>query len=447
MTDKQEIPETRYAKAADGVHIAYQVSGRGALDVVMVPGFVSNVDLMWDLPFSGSALRRVGSFARVISFDKRGTGLSDRNVGVPTLEQRMDDVRAVMDAAAVERATLWGISEGGPMCILFAASYPARTSSLVLQGSFARVVQSADQPYGYPSEAVGPIVAMFEQQWGTGAAFTNFFPSTADDPSMRSLFARYERNSASPSAMAAIVEMVAAIDVRPVLSTIAVPTLVVHSVGDTMITVEHGRYLAENIAGARFLEIPGEDHLTIRDSEPGPFDDIEEFLTGHRPEPNLDRILKTVLFTDIVASTQRAAEIGDERWQAILDEHDRLLRAEISRFRGTEIKTTGDGFLAAFDGPARAVQCAVAATGSVRRIGVELRTGVHTGECVQRGEDLGGIAVHIGARIAARAAPGQVLVSRTVVDLVAGSGLAFEDRGEHELKGVPGPWQLYAVQS
>jgi len=439
-------PETRYAKSGN-VHIAYQVSGDGPLDVVLVPGFISNVELAWDMPFSGSALRKIGTFARVISFDKRGTGLSDRTVGVPTLEQRMDDVRAVMDAVGVDRASLWGISEGGPMCILFAATYPTRTSALVLQGSFARLVQSSDQPFGYPQEVLAPTIARFEEQWGTGAVVGNFFPSAADDPVMQEQIARYERNGASPSAMVEIVEMVAAIDVRPILSTIGVPTLVVHSTGDPMIAVEHGRYLAEHISGAHYIELPGDDHLTIREDEAGPFEDIEEFLTGQRPVPNPDRILTTVLFTDIVDSTRRAADLGDQHWRDLLDHHDQVMRRQLDRFRGREVKTTGDGFLASFDGPARAVHCALAACEALRSLGLELRAGVHTGECVQRGADLGGIGVHIGARVASLAEPSQVLVSRTVTDLVAGSGLAFADRGEHELKGVPGSWNLFSVEA
>jgi class 3 adenylate cyclase/pimeloyl-ACP methyl ester carboxylesterase len=439
-------PETRYAKSGDGVHIAYQVTGDGPLDVVMVPGFVSHVELAWEMP-TASTLRRVESFARVVRFDKRGTGLSDRGAGIPTLEQRMDDVRAVMDAAAIDRAALWGISEGGPMCILFAATYPDRTSALVLQGSFARITQAPDQPFGYPPEAVGPISAAFEEQWGTGAVLANFFPSTADDPAMREQYARYERNGASPSAMVAIVEMVADIDVRPILPTVTVPTLVVHSVGDSMISVEHGRYLAAHLPDARYIELPGEDHLTIVEDEPGPLDGIQEFLTGHRHEPDPDRVLATVLFTDIVDSTRRASELGDLRWRDVLNRHDEVMRRELKRFRGREVTTTGDGFLAAFDGPARAVQCALAATEAVQQLGLNVRAGVHTGECEQRGDDLGGIAVHIGARICSMALPQQVLVSRTVTDLVAGSGLAFADHGEHELKGVPGTWQLFAVEA
>ncbi|MGA8724502.1 MAG: adenylate/guanylate cyclase domain-containing protein [Acidimicrobiales bacterium] len=440
------IPETRYARNGD-VHIAYQVSGDGPIDVIMVPGFVSNVELAWEMPFSGPTLRHIGSFARVISFDKRGTGLSDRSVGVPTLEQRMDDVRAVMDAAGVERAALFGISEGGPMCILFAATYPARTSALVLQGSFARLVQSPDQEFGYPPEAAPSIIARFEEQWGTGAVFANFYPSAAHDPGLREQLARYERNGASPSAMVDIVEMVGEIDVRAILPTIGVPTLVVHSTGDAVISVEHGRYLAEHIAGARYIELTSGDHLTFRAGESGAVDDVEEFLTGQRPVHNPDRILTTVLFTDIVDSTRRAVELGDQRWRLVLDQHDDVMRQQLGRFGGREVNTTGDGFLAAFDGPARAVQCAVTVSEAVRLLGLEVRAGVHTGECEQRAGDLGGIGVHIGARVAALAEPSQVLVSRTVTDLVAGSGLRFTDRGEYELKGVPGLWQLFAVEA
>jgi class 3 adenylate cyclase len=438
-------PQTHYAKSGD-VHIAYQVSGKGPPDVVIVHGFVSNVELMWEMPFTGPALRRAEQFARVVCFDKRGTGLSDRSVGVPTLEERMDDVRAVMDAANVERASLWGISEGGPMCLLFAATYPERTSSLVLQGSFARLSQAPDQPFGYPLEAVAPIVATFEEEWGTGAVLQNFFPSSAEDPEMRGVFARYERNSASPGAMVDIVKMLANIDVRSVLPTISAPVLVLHGARDSVVTVEHGRYLADHIEGARYIELTGDDHLPIHDEEQRHFDDIEEFLTGHRPDPISERVLKTVLFTDIVDSTATAGHFGDKDWRALLDRHDSIIRTEIDRFRGVEVNTTGDGFLAAFDGPARAVQCAMAAREGVGSVGLRIRAGVHTGECVERGGDLAGIAVHIAARVLASAKPGEVLVSRTVTDLVAGSGLSFIDRGEHELKGVPGDWQLFAVQ-
>ena len=309
--DRGAIPETRYAKAGDGVHIAYQVTGAGPLDVVMVPGFVSHVELAWDMPFYGSMLRRLGSFARVISFDKRGTGLSDRTADVPTLEQRMDDVRTVMDAAGVDRVALWGISEGGPMALLFAATYPDRTAALVLQGTFARVAQAPDHQFGDPPGPLAAFIAEFEEKWGTGEVLaTDYFPSAANDPGMREKFARWERNGASPGAMVAVLKMIQAIDVRSILPTISVPTLVVHCTGDPAVPVEHGRHLAEHIPGARYIELPGDDHLTLREGDHGVFDDIEEFLTGTRPEPKFDRVLKTVLFTDIVSSTERAVERG-----------------------------------------------------------------------------------------------------------------------------------------
>lgn len=441
------IPETRYAKTDDGVHIAYEVTGAGPIDVVMVPGFVSHIELGWDMPFYASMWHRVGSFARVIPFDKRGTGLSDRTADVPTLEQRMDDVRTVMDAADVERAALWGISEGGPMSILFAATYPDRTAGLVLQGSFARIAQAPDQPFGYAPEASEAIIGAFEERWGTGWVLANhYFPSVADDPAMRERFARWERNGASPSAMVAVLKMINAIDVRSILSTINVPTLVVHSAGDLIVPVEHGRYLAEHIPGARYIELPGDDHLTIREGHHGVFDDIEEFLTGTRPEPVIDRVLKTVLFTDIVQSTERAVSMGDRRWHEVMDAHDAAVRDELERFRGREIRTTGDGFLACFEGPARAIRCAQAITDQARSIGLEVRAGLHSGECETRGDDLAGVAVHIAARVAALAQAGEVLCSRTVTDLVAGSGIDFIDRGVHPLKGVPGTWQTFAVE-
>jgi class 3 adenylate cyclase/pimeloyl-ACP methyl ester carboxylesterase len=438
-------PETHYAKSGD-VHIAYQVSGTGPIDLVVVPGFVSHVELAREMPFTRWS-REAETFARVIRFDKRGTGLSDRSVGVATLEQRMDDVRAVMDAVGIERAALWGISEGGPMCILFAATYPERTSALVLQASFACRMQTPDQPYGLPEDAAEALVAAFEDQWGTGTVLGSFFPSAMNDLTAREWFARYERNAASPNAMADILRMVADTDVRPILPTISIPTLVVHNAEDLMVPVEHGRYLAEHIPGARYVELPGADHITIQDGEPGVIDDIEEFLTGHRPAHPSHRVLSTVLFTDICGSTERASALGDRAWRHVLDEHDELSGAEIEHHRGKLIKTTGDGLLATFDGPARAVQCAVAIRDRLRPLGITLRAGVHTGEVEVRGTDVGGIAVHIGSRIAALAEPDEVMVSRTVTDLVAGSGLSFVDRGTHTLKGVPDEWRLFALSN
>jgi pimeloyl-ACP methyl ester carboxylesterase len=332
------------------VHIAYQVTGSGPLNVVMVPGFVSHVELAWEMPFYASMLRRLGSFARVISFDKRGTGLSDRTPEVPTLEERMDDVRTVMAATDADRVALWGISEGGPMALLFAATYPERTTALVLQGSFACIARLPDHPIGFPPEDLTAFIDGWGRIWGTGEVLaTYYFPSTADEPGMRERFARWERNGASPGAMVAVLKMNQAIDVRSILPTISVPTLVVHCAGDQAVPVVHGRHLAEHIPGARYIEVPGDDHLTIRDEHRRLYDDIEEFLTGIRPEPEVDRVLKTVLFTDIVGSTERAVSMGDRRWHELLDAHDVVVRNELEHFRGREIKTTGDGFLASFD--------------------------------------------------------------------------------------------------
>jgi class 3 adenylate cyclase len=440
-------PETRYARSADGAHIAYQVSGDGPLSVVVVPGFVSHVELAWDVPlFVGPFLRWLGRFARVIHLDKRGTGLSDRAIGAPTLEQRMDDVRAVMDATSCERAALVGISEGGPMSLLFAATYPDRTAALVLVGSFARLLQGVDQTFGYSPEAAENYALFFESQWGTGAVLSLFFPGAAEDPGTVEQMARYERNSASPNAMGEIVRLLVEIDVRPILPTISVPTLVVHRAGDPVVPVQCGQDLAARIPLARYVELAGEDHIPSGGPGLDDFADVEEFLTGRRSEPDPDRLLATVLFTDIVGSTSRAAELGDARWRELLDRHDVVMRTQLERFRGREIKATGDGFFATFDGPARAVSCALAACREVNSLGLSLRAGVHTGECEQRDGDLGGIAVHIGARICSLAEPNEVLTSRTVTDLVAGSGLQFVERGEHELKGVPGRWVVFSAR-
>jgi class 3 adenylate cyclase len=359
----------------------------------------------------------------------------------------MDDVRTVMDAAGADRVALWGISEGGPMALLFAATYPGRTAALVLQGSFARLPQAPDYQIGFPPEMLLAFIPEWEQLWGTGDVLANYyFPSVADDPGMRDKFAQWERNGASPGAMVAVLKMAQAIDVRPVLPTISVPTLVVHCTGDPAVPVEHGRYLAEHIPGARYIELAGDDHLTIREGDHGVFDEIEEFLTGARPEPEIDRVLKTVLFTDIVKSTERAVSMGDRRWHELLDAHDAAVRRELEHFRGQEVKTTGDGFLACFDGPARAIRCARAIADRTHALGIDVRAGLHTGECETRGDDLAGVAVHIAARVAALAGAGEVLCSRTVTDLVAGSGIGFADRGVHSLKGVPGTWQTFAVE-
>ena len=438
-------PETRYAKSGD-VHIAYQIVGEGPRDLVLVPGWVSHVECVWDDPGFARFLGRLAAFSRLIIFDKRGTGLSDRVPGIPTLEERMDDVRTVMDAAGSERAVLCGISEGGPMSVLFAATYPERTASLVLYGAQAKVTPDPSYPWGWTLEQLDAFVAAVKASWGQEDSRTlaMLAPSVADDLALRHWWARYERQSASPGAFAALFRMNAEIDVRSVLPTIRAPTLVLHREGDRCVTVDQGRYLAEHIPGAKYVELPGIDHLVLVGFDPI-LDEIEEFLTGVRPGPTWDRALATVLFTDIVGATEQTARLGDQRWRDLLDRYHALIRTELAFFRGREVKTLGDGFLATFDGPARAIRCACAIRDGLGQLGIEIRAGLHTGECELMGDDVGGIAVHIGARVAARAAPGEVLVSSTVKDLVAGSGLHFVDRGVHKLHGVPEEWRLFVV--
>jgi pimeloyl-ACP methyl ester carboxylesterase len=443
------LPETRYAKSGD-VNIAYQVVGEGPIDLLYVPGWVSNVEAMWEEPAMARFLDRLASFSRLILFDKRGTGLSDRvtNDRLPTLEQRMDDVRAVLDAAGSQRTALFGHSEGGNMCLLFAATYPERTRALITLAVFAKRIRSDDYPWAPAAEEREETARDVEARWGklSREDAEYYAPSRVDDEQFVSRLAGYLRRSASPGAAAALLRMNSQIDVREVLPTIQVPTLCLHRTGDHDVNVEEGRYIAGRIPGARFVELPGSDHWIAAGDVDRLADEIEEFLTGARPVLEADRVLATVLFTDIVGSTKRAAELGDRRWRELLESHHAAVRVELERWRGRELDTAGDGFLAAFDGPARAIRAARAIGAAVRPIGLDLRAGVHTGECQLVGEKLGGIAVHIGARVAAAAAAGEVLVSQTVKDLVAGSGIQLDDRGLHELKGVPGEWRLYAVE-
>jgi pimeloyl-ACP methyl ester carboxylesterase len=442
-------PETRYARSGD-VNIAYQVVGEGPRDFVYVPGWVSNIELMWEEPAMAHFLGRLASFSRLILFDKRGTGLSDRvsNEELPSLEQRMDDVRAVLEAVGSVRAALFGHSEGGNMCVLFAATYPERTEALITLGCFARRRDPDDDyPWAPTADNREETAADVERNWGhlRPEDVEYYAPSRVGDEQFVRALERYLRRGASPGAAAALVRMNSYIDVRDVLPTIRVPTLVLHRTGDHDVNVAEGRYLASKIPGAKFVELPGDDHWIAAGDVDALADEIEQFLTGTRPVPELDRVLATVLFTDIVASTERAVELGDRRWRDLLSAHEAAVRHELDRFRGREVDTAGDGFLAAFDGPARAVRCAISAGEAVRELGVEIRAGVHTGECELDGQKIRGIAVHTGARIASLAGPGEVLVSQTVKDLVSGSGLAFEDRGLHELKGVPGEWRVYAA--
>jgi len=437
------IPETRYAKSG-GVNIAFQTVGDGPVDLVYVPGWVSHVELAWELPDLAHAFERLSSFTRLILFDKRGTGMSDpvRDQDLPTLEQRMDDVRAVMDAVGSERATMFGVSEGGNMSILFTATYPHRVDALCTFGCFAKRVWSEDYPWAPTPEQRQATYDLVERDWAGGMDVASIAPSLGRDERQR--LTAYMRRCASPGAALALLRMNTAIDVRDVLPAIRVPALVMHRTGDLDAHLDEGRFLARSIPGARFVEFEGQDHLWFTQDPDAILDEIEELVTGERPAPGVDRVLATVLFTDIVGSTDRARELGDRPWAELVGRHDAAVRRELQRFRGREVDTSGDGFLATFDGPARAIRCAVAARESVRPLGLELRAGLHTGECELRGDKVRGIAVHTGARVAALAGPGEVLVSSTVVDLVSGAGIAFEERGEHELKGV-GTRRLFAV--
>jgi pimeloyl-ACP methyl ester carboxylesterase len=443
-----EGSETRYARSGE-VSIAYQVVGDGPFDLVYVPGWVSNIDLMWDEPGYAAFLERLASFSRLIIFDKRGTGLSDPVPldQLPTLEQRMDDVRAVMDAAGSARAALLGHSEGGNMCVLFSATYPERTSALVLVGCYAKRIRSVDYPWAPAAEDREREIEETEARWGSPDMLRALAPSKANDEAFERWVGRYLRQSASPKAAAALLRMNTQIDVREILPTIQVPTILIYRSDDVDVDVDEGRYMAERIPGARFVELPGGDHTMWTGDAAAILDEIEEFLTGVKRGPEPDRVLATVLFTDVVGSTELATRLGDRAWRDLLARHHAAVRRELDRWRGREGDTAGDGFLATFDGPARAIRCAVAAVESVRGIGMEIRAGVHTGEVEVANGDLRGIAVHIGSRVSSLAAPNEVLVSRTVADLVAGSGIVLAERGEHELKGVPGTWLVYAVES
>jgi class 3 adenylate cyclase len=441
-----EVPETHYTKADDGVHVAYQTFGDGPIDLVVIPGFISHVELAWEDATLASFLRRLASFSRVIMFDKRGTGMSDRTERLPDADRRMMDVEAVMDAAESHHAALFAVSEGGPMAILFAAAHPERTRALVLWGTYARLTIAPDYPIGLATEQLNRFAEYCEPDWGSGIGLEYWAPSVGDDPNARNFFARLQRLASSPGAAMALLTSYIDIDVRPALPLVQAPTLVLHRTGDRMVGLAHGRYLAEHIDGARLLELEGSDHLWWTEDADLLADEIEEFLTGTRSEPEADRVLASVLFTDIVDSTRKAAELGDRAWRDLLDKHDALAERQVERQRGRLIKNTGDGILATFDGPARSVRCAQAIRAGAYALGIEIRAGVHTGEVELRAADVAGLGVHIAARIEALAQPGEVLVSRTVADLVVGSGLEFDDRGEHDLKGVPGRWQVFAVR-
>jgi pimeloyl-ACP methyl ester carboxylesterase len=443
-----DIPKTRYAKSS-GLSIAYQVIGQGPQDLVYVPGWLSNVEMMWENPALASFLRRLASFTRLIVFDKRGTGLSDRVTELPTLEQRMDDVRAVMDAVGSRRAALFGHSEGGCMCILFAATYPESTVALITYGAFAKRFRSEDYPWARTLEERLRGADELERNWGEPkiADLAYYAPSVADDASFQEWIDTYFRRSASPKAAADLMRMNSYTDVRDVLSSVRVPTLVLHAIGDHDVQAVEGRYIASRIAGARYVEFPSGDHWFWVSHQDDILGEIQELLTGGRPVPEHNRILATVLYADVVEGTKKAAALGDRRWRDLLESQRTLVRAELARHRGTEQHVDGNAFYATFDGPTRAVRCAFAARDAARRLGLEIRAGVHTGECEIVANKLGGIAAIIGARVKDLARPGEVLATSVVRDLVSGSGLSFTERGMQTLTDLPGEWPLFLVAS
>jgi class 3 adenylate cyclase len=436
---------TRYAQSADGTNIAYQVHGDGPLDLVFVPGFVSHAELVWEEPAIARFLRRLASFSRLIFFDKRGQGLSDRLGRPPTLEESMDDLGAVMDAADSGQAAIFGISEGGPMSVLFAATYPDRVSSLILYGTFARMTKAPDFPEGVSAERLDSWAEMVHEEWGGAVGVNVWAPSEAGNPEFERWWGRLLRQGTSPSGAIELMNLYKEIDVRSVLPAIDAPALVLHHSGDRLVPARQARYLAERIPDARYVELDGIDHLPMVGDQNALLDEVEEFLVGSRRAHEAERALATVLFTDIVGSTETAARLGDSRWRDLLERHDATVRRELAIYRGREVKTMGDGFLATFDGPARAIRCACAIRDELRQTGIDVRAGIHTGEVDLIGTDVGGMAVNIGARVGAIGGAGEVLVSSTVRELVVGSGIDFDDRGSHQLKGAPGEWRLFAV--
>jgi pimeloyl-ACP methyl ester carboxylesterase/class 3 adenylate cyclase len=437
--------EISYTKNGE-VHLAYTTWGAGPIDLVWVPGFISHIEVAFENPHMVKLRERLGSFARVITFDKRGTGLSDRGIGVAPLEDYANDVVAVMDAAGVEKAAILGVSEGGSIGALFAATYPQRTSALIIYGGWARVAKSEDFPIGVPTEVLEAGVEFLAQKWGTGVGLRAWAPSVADDFDERQWWARFQRLAASPSDVRSIVTMTQRIDVRHVLPVISAPTLVLHRKDDRMVAAAGGRYLADHIPGAKYVELEGIDHFLWIGNQDEVVGEIEEFLTGGRHAPEPTRKLSTVLFTDIVGSTETAAAMGDTAWRDLLERHDSMIRRTLERFSGQEIKSTGDGFLAIFEGPTAAIRGADAIRGGASGLGCSVRAGIHTGEIELMGKDIGGLAVHIARRVGDLAGPGEIWVSPTVPGLAVGSGIEFEDRGSHSLKGVPGDWPLYSVR-
>jgi class 3 adenylate cyclase len=437
-------PRIAYAKSR-GLNVAYAVVGDAPLDLVFVPGFVSHLEAAFEFPPIQRAIRRLNRFARLICFDKPGTGLSDPVEGAPTLEERMEDMTAVLDAVGVKRAALFGASEGAPMSALFAATHVDRVTALVMYGSYAKGSWAVDYPWAPTPEQAAAGAKLIEDGWGQGFWLDVFAPSFAADPRLVRWWARYERQAASPAMARAISRLATEVDIREVLPAVSVPTLVLHRTGDMSWPVDGARYIAERIPGATLVELAGNDHFPFAGDVDELIDEVESFLTGTTPARETDRRLLTVLFTDIVGSTERAAELGDSRWRTLLERHDADVRAEIERHGGRVVKTIGDGFLATFEGPARSIKCSQALVAATAEIGIEIRVGLHTGECELIGDDIGGMCVHLAARVCGLAGPGEVLVSRTVKDLVVGSGIEFSGHGAHRLKGITGKWELFAV--
>lgn len=435
------VPSTRYAKSG-ALNIAYQITGHGSRDLILIAGFVSHLDLDWADPRHAHFLERLGAFSRLIRFDKRGTGLSDRPGGLPDLETRMDDVRAVLDASKCDSAILFGYSEGGPMAILFAATYPERTKALVLYGTYARRFRSDDYPWGKTPEERAEYAKQIEQDWAWENDMHRMCPN-ADD-AMARWWGERARASASPGAARALIEMNSLVDVRDVLSAVRVPTLVLHRRGDRDSKVEEGCYIADHIKNARFIELDGDDHFVALDPDQI-VDPIEEFVTGKQPATSSDRKLATIIFVDIVDSTEKAVALGDRQWKSVLDAFYRDAMIQIERHDGRLVNTTGDGLLAVFDGPARAIRCGCGIRDKVHQLEITVRCGIHTAEIENRGKDIVGVGVHLSARIAAQAISGEVWVSRTVKDLVAGSGLTFRERGTHRFKGIDDDWPVFDV--
>jgi pimeloyl-ACP methyl ester carboxylesterase/class 3 adenylate cyclase len=444
-----ETPETRYSRSEDGVHIAYQVLGDSDLDLVVSPGFVSHLEHSWEEPHMARFLRRLASFSRLIVFDKRGTGMSDRSVdeNAPLLEDRVNDIATLMDTVGSERAAIMGLSETGAVALLFAATYPERTRAVVAYGSFAGEGGEGPIYPWVPDPETAEWLEELEQNWGRGVLYLeDFAPSLVGDKRYEDWYAKLERLSVSPGAAVSLVRMMLQMDVRDILPNIRVPTLVLHKRDDRCTPLEEGRYIADHVPGAKFVELPGADHWPWIGHEEA-VEEIQEFLTGMRDNPEPDRAVVTVMFVDIVDSTKRAAELGDRRWADLLENFYAVVRRELDRYRGREIDTAGDGFFLTFDGPARAIRYATALVDAVDDLGLKIRVGIHTGECERMADKVGGLGVVIGARVGALAGPGEILVSRTVQDLVVGSGLVFEDAGEHELKGVPDRWRLFRLKT